>query len=109
MNIARIANGVVTNIEVAEPEWVKAHEHDHGVTFVAYNPDTEAPYIGYEWNAAEGFQPPPPDAEAPTADQRFAICRGCDKLDEHGTCTACGCWAAAKVRRHDEACPIGKW
>lgn len=109
MNIARIRDGVVTNIETASTEWLREHEHDHGVTFVKYDAEKETPFIGYEWNAAEGFQPPPPTNFHTDAETRFDICRKCDRLDEHDTCTECGCWAAAKVRRDGETCPIGKW
>jgi len=48
MNIARIINGTVVNIEVADQEWLDAQD-DPDVTFVPYGDEAPA-YIGGTWD-----------------------------------------------------------
>jgi hypothetical protein len=58
MNIARIADGVVTNIEVADDEWIAANQGIDAFTFVAYT-DENPGHIGLSWTEEEGFEQPP--------------------------------------------------
>jgi hypothetical protein len=43
------------------------------------------------------------------AEERFAICAECDKFNDLGLCTECGCVMAAKVKIATSSCPLGKW
>ena len=57
MNIARIVDGTVVNIEIASQEWLAAQD-DPSVTFVPYTDDAPA-YIGGTWDGT-AFTPPAP-------------------------------------------------
>jgi hypothetical protein len=57
MNIARIIDGIVENIEVADQEWLDIHQHANCV-LVPYEDDNPA-YIGLRWSKEEGFEQPP--------------------------------------------------
>ena len=68
MIIARISDGVVVNIEVADESWVRAARaatpdpKSHPVTFVEIHETDEAPniaHIGYGYDPARGFEQPP--------------------------------------------------
>lgn len=58
MNVARIKNGVVINIEAAEPEWVNANQGIDDCVFVEYSNDQPA-HVGLSWNETSGFEQPP--------------------------------------------------
>jgi hypothetical protein len=62
MNIARISNGIVINIEVADQEWIDAQE-DPAVVFVAYSDDAPA-FIGAAWDGTVFAPPVYPEIEA---------------------------------------------
>jgi hypothetical protein len=55
MNIARVVDGYVVNIEVADQEWIDAQD-DPAVTFVPYIDDKPA-YVGGTWDGTQ-FMPP---------------------------------------------------
>ena len=58
--VARIRDGVVVNVEAAEPEWVRAAQltkDDHEL-IVEYTEDAPA-YIGLQYDPARGFEQPP--------------------------------------------------
>lgn len=57
MNIARIVNGLVVNIEIADQEWIDANQGVDGCTFVPYT-DSNVAYIGLGWNEIDGFEQP---------------------------------------------------
>ena len=57
MDIARIVNGLVVNIEIADQEWIDANQGIDGFTFVAYT-DANVAHIGLGWNEADGFEQP---------------------------------------------------
>ena len=43
------------------------------------------------------------------AEERINICVQCDKFNDLGLCTECGCVMAAKVKIETSSCPLGKW
>lgn len=43
------------------------------------------------------------------AEERLAICRGCDQLSEHNLCKKCGCYMPIKVKMGWVDCPLKKW
>jgi hypothetical protein len=43
------------------------------------------------------------------AEERFAICGECEKLNDLGVCGECGCVMPTKVKIKTSACPLGKW
>jgi len=47
-------------------------------------------------------------ADGPEHARRLAICRDCP-LIKGNTCSACGCFTAAKTKLATESCPKGKW
>jgi hypothetical protein len=55
MNIARIIDGTVVNIEVASQEWLDA-QTDPGVALVPYT-DAAPAYIGGTWDGATFARP----------------------------------------------------
>lgn len=57
MNIARIVNGLVVNIEIADQEWIDANQGVDGCTFVPYT-DVNVAHIGLGWNETDGFEQP---------------------------------------------------
>lgn len=59
MNIARIdrATGIVTNIEVADLEWLEAQSADPDFAFQPYAPDQPA-VIGLAYDPVTGFEQP---------------------------------------------------
>lgn len=57
MNIARIKDGTVINIEIADDEWTEQADDDE-VTFIAYD-DTNPAFVGLSWSQADGFEQPP--------------------------------------------------
>jgi hypothetical protein len=58
MNIARIKDGVVVNLEVADAEWVNANNGINDYVFVEYS-DSDPAHIGLGWSSEEGFEQPP--------------------------------------------------
>lgn len=56
MNVARIENGVVANIEVAEQDWIDECAAN-GITLVPYG--DQPIQAGMSWSEADGFGPPP--------------------------------------------------
>lgn len=61
MNVARVHNGVVVNIEVADTEWLRAAQatkNDDGVELIEYT-DAAPAHIGYGYDRARGFEQPP--------------------------------------------------
>ena len=60
MNIARVKDGVVINIEIADETWVAANQGIDGYEFVPY--DAASPAApGYLWDGATFAPPPEPD------------------------------------------------
>lgn len=59
MDIARIKDGVVVNIEVADQDWLDAHAGDPEFTFVPYTPDAPA-RVGDTHDPDAGFVQPEP-------------------------------------------------
>lgn len=57
MNVARIKDGIVINIEVADQSWVDANQGVDGCTFVPYTPDDPAA-LGRAYSDEDGFQRP---------------------------------------------------
>lgn len=57
MNIARIKDGVVVNIEVASQEWIDANQGVDGFTFAPYT-DAEPVITGAAYDADAGFTRP---------------------------------------------------
>lgn len=64
MNIARVIDGFVVNIEVADEEWVAAHDGINGATFVPFGDDpreaddagaANSPHIGLRFDAETGL------------------------------------------------------
>lgn len=43
------------------------------------------------------------------AQKRLKICRGCELMQEDGTCGVCTCYMIAKVKFKAAECPEGKW
>lgn len=43
------------------------------------------------------------------AEERINLCAQCDKFNDLGLCTECGCVMAAKVKIETSSCPLGKW
>ena len=65
MNIARVVDGIVVNIEVASQEWVAAQD-DPGVAFIEYT-DANPAHIGLAFDSKTGVFAQPehfPDAVA---------------------------------------------
>ena len=65
MNIARISNGIVINIEVADQEWLDAKDQTE-VSFIPYTEDAPA-RIGDTWDGTVFAPPLKPEPEAPSA------------------------------------------
>ena len=55
VNIARIKDGIVVNIEIADAEWMAANLGADGFTFIAYGSE-DHPHIGHGWNQVDGFE-----------------------------------------------------
>ena len=69
LHIARIQNGIVINVEVADDEWISEHSVQDGQTFVTYT-DDEPAHIGFGWSPEQGFaQPTEPDYPLPTEEE----------------------------------------
>lgn len=62
MNVARIRDGVVVNIEVADSEDYLHDTLRSGDTLVEYSDDAPA-FIGYGYDPDKGFEQPPEDGE----------------------------------------------
>jgi hypothetical protein len=45
----------------------------------------------------------------PYAQDRWEICKSCDKLTAVKFCRECSCFMPIKVRFSGNECPIGKW
>ena len=59
LNIARIENGIVKNIEVADQEWFNLQENNDEVYFVVVT-DEKIPWVGYPYNKQTNeFERPP--------------------------------------------------
>jgi hypothetical protein len=54
MNVARIKDGTVVNIEVADAEWVAAHDGVDDYRFVEI-PDGSSAHIGLGYDPVTGF------------------------------------------------------
>jgi hypothetical protein len=59
MNMARVIDGVVTNIEVVSEEWLDLNQPNSDVLFVVYGDDNPA-HIGLSWDQINGFEQPIP-------------------------------------------------
>jgi hypothetical protein len=59
MNVARIIDGIVVNIEVADPAWIASNDDVDGVRIIPYT-DEQPAYIGLGWNESDGFEQPAP-------------------------------------------------
>ena len=72
MNIARVIDGIVINLEVADQEWIDANTPSpDGAIFVPI-PDWTTGYIGLGWNKTDGFeQPPTPPSSVPGPGQKW--------------------------------------
>ena len=58
VDIARIKDGVVANIEVATQEWIDENMGIDGYTFVFITKENPA-HIGLGWSELSGFEQPP--------------------------------------------------
>jgi hypothetical protein len=74
MNIARVIDGIVVNLEVADQEWIDANTPSaDGAVFVPV-PDSVRGHIGLGWDEVNGFeQPPAPSGEWQDAEVISAI------------------------------------
>ena len=45
----------------------------------------------------------------PYAQERWEICKSCDRLNAVKFCRECGCFMPIKVRFSGNECPIGEW
>ena len=43
------------------------------------------------------------------ADERMAICKTCEHLENFRRCNKCGCFMDAKTMFMDSECPLDKW
>jgi hypothetical protein len=50
---------------------------------------------------------PPPSAEE--IEKRRNICQSCERLNDSGECSLCGCKVRAKTSWRSTSCPAGKW
>jgi hypothetical protein len=57
MNVARIKDGVVVNIEVADEEWVAANNGVDGYEFIESTEEMPA-HVGLSWEPIGGFEQP---------------------------------------------------
>lgn len=58
MNVARILDGIVINIEVADSEWFENNKvGPDGSILVPYSNENPA-YIGFGWSEEKGFERP---------------------------------------------------
>lgn len=64
MNIGRIRNGVVVNIEIVDEQWVDDGSSDD--VLIPYT-DEQPAFIGLGWSEVDGFEQPSA-TEAPVAD-----------------------------------------
>jgi hypothetical protein len=66
MIVARIKDGIIVNIEVADQSWVDENEGVDGCTFVPYI-DGVRVVVGESYDPEIGFLPsvPPPEQESP--------------------------------------------
>lgn len=63
MNVARILNGIVINIEVADQEWFEANSvGSDGSILIPYTNEQPA-YIGLSWSKENGFEQPSEESE----------------------------------------------
>ena len=60
MNIARVRNGIVENIEVATEEWLQNYSLETNEQVVLLS-GQDAPHIGLSWSEATGFEQPEPE------------------------------------------------
>lgn len=58
IKIARIVDGIVVNIEMADSEWLEQHSHTADGVFIAYE-DEQPAHVGLGWNVNSGFEQPP--------------------------------------------------
>lgn len=72
MNIARVIDGIVVNLEVADQEWIDANTpSSDGAIFVPI-PDWNPGHIGLGWNETDGFeQPPAPPPSVPGPGEKW--------------------------------------
>jgi hypothetical protein len=57
MNVARIVNGIVTNIEVREGEWIVENNNSDELRFLTFSVIQPA-HIGFRWDEINGFEQP---------------------------------------------------
>jgi hypothetical protein len=73
MQIARVENGVVVNVEVADAEWLAAQTHlPENVQLVPLTDDDDGPVvanIGLPYTVEDGFQQPPTPAPTNNDDE----------------------------------------
>lgn len=66
MQIARVENGVVVNVEVADAKWLAAQtdlpDHVQLVPLADDDAETVAAHIGLPYDSKQGFQQPPTPA-----------------------------------------------
>jgi membrane protease subunit (stomatin/prohibitin family) len=43
------------------------------------------------------------------AGERMNLCAQCNKFNDLGLCTECGCVMAVKVKIEASSCPLNKW
>lgn len=74
MNIAKVIDGKVVNIEVASQEWIDAnYPNADGAIFVPIK-DSETAHIGLSWSIEDGFeQPPLPPPSLPGPGQQWDL------------------------------------
>ena len=74
MEIARVINNVVVNLEVADQAWIDANTPSpDGAVFVPILPG-ETAHIGLKWDKTNGFeQPPAPPPSIPGPGQKWDV------------------------------------
>lgn len=58
LNIARIVDGVVVNIEVADQDWLQQNTAENGEFQLVVYHDENPAHIGLGWSLESGFQQP---------------------------------------------------
>ena len=57
LNIARVVDGVVVNIEIANQDWFNENDNVDGIRFIPYVTENAA-HIGFAWGEETGFEQP---------------------------------------------------
>tara|TARA_B110000858_G_scaffold90866_1_gene105034 strand:- start:187 stop:480 length:294 start_codon:yes stop_codon:yes gene_type:complete len=72
MNIARVIDGVVVNLEVADAEWIDANTPSPDGAIFTPIPDGNPGHIGLGWSETDGFeQPPTPPPSVPGPGEKW--------------------------------------